>query len=92
MGYKITEYTKRKADKLGVQIKNSKNKSKKIDIFKKEKKIASIGALGYDDYPTYIKKKGKDYADKRRKLYKIRHQKDRTKKGTPSWYADNLLW
>ena len=59
MGYKITEYTKRKADKLGVQIKNSKNKSKKIDIFKKEKKIASIGALGYDDYPTYIKKKRK---------------------------------
>ena len=25
-------------------------------------------------------------------LYKKRHTKDRTKRGTPGWYADKLLW
>ena len=30
--------------------------------------------------------------NKGRKLYKIRHNKNRNKKGTNSWYADKLLW
>jgi hypothetical protein len=51
-----------------------------------------VGALGYSDYPTYMKKMGKKYADERRRLYKIRHKKDRLKKGTNGWYADQLLW
>ena len=75
--YKIKDYTKNKAKLLGVKVKPSKTKGKKIDVFKNNKKIASIGALGYSDYPTYIENKGKDYADKRRKLYKIRHKKDK---------------
>jgi|TARA_R110000824_G_scaffold392505_2_gene590962 hypothetical protein len=90
--YTITAYTKRKAKELGVVVKPAKNKSKKLDVYKKEKKVASVGAKGYNDYPTYIKKKGKKYADERRRLYKIRHKKDRTKIGTPGWYADKLLW
>ena len=73
-------------------MKPAKNKSKKLDVYKKEKKVASVGAKGYNDYPTYIKKKGKKYAEERRRLYKIRHQKDRTKIGSPGWYADKLLW
>ena len=92
MRYTITAYTKRKAKELGVVVKPAKNKSKKLDVYKKEKKVASVGAVGYNDYPTYIKKKGKKYADERRRLYKIRHQKDRTKRGSPGWYADKLLW
>jgi hypothetical protein len=95
--YKITKYTKDKAKKLGFDVVLSKSKGKKIDIFKDGKKIASVGALGYNDYPTYLEKekKGlypKGYANQRRKLYKIRHQKDRGKKGTESWFADQLLW
>ena len=92
MTYKITNYTKDKAKKLGVEVKVSKVKGKKLDVFKNGKKIASVGALGYSDYPTYIKDKGKDYADKRRTLYKIRHKKDKDVKGTKGYYADRLLW
>ena len=90
--YKITSYSKRKAKKLGVTIKKSTRKNKKIDVIKNNKKIASIGAVGYSDYPTYIKTKGKAYANKRRTLYKKRHQKNRTKVGTAGYYADKILW
>ena len=34
----------------------------------------------------------KGTANERRKMYKIRHQKDRLKKGTNGYYADQLLW
>lgn len=92
MPYEIKEYSKIKASKLGVDIKPSKSKGKKIDVFKEGKKITSIGATGYKDYPTYVNEKGKAYADERRKLYKERHQKDRTKYGSRGWYADKILW
>jgi hypothetical protein len=90
--YNIKRYTFNIAKKLGVNVVQSKNKTKKIDVFKKNKKIASIGALGMNDYPTYIEKCGIKYAKTRRKLYKIRHNKDRHLKNTPGWYADKLLW
>ena len=108
MKYSIKKYTYKKAKKLGVIVKPSTNKTKKIDVYKNNKsnknksnksknsknllKIASIGANGMNDYPTYIQKKGLKYAKTRRHLYKIRHNKDRKQKGTPGWYADKLLW
>jgi len=92
MPYTITKYTRNQAKKLGVSVKPSVNSKKKIDVFKDGKKIASVGAIGYKDYPTYTKTKGKAYADDRRRLYKIRHQKNRNKVGTNSYYADKLLW
>ena len=92
MSYTITTYTRNQAKKLGVVVKKSTNKKKKIDVFKNGKKIASVGAIGYNDYPTFIKTKGKEYADKRRRLYKIRHNKYRNIKGTNSYWADKLLW
>jgi hypothetical protein len=92
MSYKITEYTKKRAKQLGVEVKPSVVKGKKIDVYKNGKKIASVGAIGYSDYPTYIQSKGKEYADNRRKLYKIRHKKDKDIKGTNGYYADKLLW
>ena len=82
----------KKAKDLGVQIKPSSKKGKKIDVFKDGKKVASVGALGYSDYPTYIREKGKAYADERRRLYKIRHSKDRNVKNSDGYYADKLLW
>ena len=97
MAYKITNYTKQQAKKLGVSVKPSSVKGKKIDVFKGDKKVASVGALGMNDYPTYKQKerKGeveKGTAEERRKLYKIRHKKDRNVKGTKGYYADKLLW
>jgi hypothetical protein len=92
MAYSITNYTREQAKKLGVVVKPSSVKGKKIDVFKNGEKVASVGALGYSDYPTYIKTKGKKYADERRRLYKIRHTKDRSVKGSDGYYADKLLW
>jgi hypothetical protein len=90
--YEITEYTKQKAKTLGVKVKPSSNPKKKIDVFKDREKIASIGAIGYGDYPTFIKEKGIEYAKKRQTLYKKRHEKDRKVKGSTGMLADLLLW
>jgi hypothetical protein len=90
--YHITRYTLNKAKQIGVKVKPSTNKTKKIDVYKKNKKIASVGANGMNDYPTYIKKYGKTYAKTRRRLYRIRHEKDRHTKWTNGWLADKLLW
>uniref|UniRef100_A0A6C0HSI3 Uncharacterized protein n=1 Tax=viral metagenome TaxID=1070528 RepID=A0A6C0HSI3_9ZZZZ len=89
--YKITQYTYNKAKKIGVTVKPSTLKNKKIDVYRNKKKIASVGAYGMNDYPTY-KKYGLAYANKRRSLYKIRHQKDRMKRWSNGWLADQLLW
>ena len=87
--YSITNYSKKKARELGVEIKPSTLKNKKIDVFKKKQKIASIGDTRYGDYSTFIKTKGKEYAETRRRLYKIRHADN---KGITGFYADKLLW
>lgn len=87
--YQITDYSKRQAKALGVEIKPSTNKKKKIDVFKNGSKIASIGAYGMKDYPTYIKEKGRAYADERRHQYYIRHSKDN---GVNGFYAKKILW
>ncbi len=88
--YKITKYSKDQAKRLGVEIKPSTNKSKKIDVFRGKEKIATIGAIGYKDYPTYIQENGKAYADERRRLYRIRH-KDDLSSGNGYW-ANQILW
>ena len=93
MSYKIKKYSYEQASKLGVTIKPSNTKGKKIDVFNsKGEKLASIGAIGYGDYPTFISEKGKDYADKRRKAYKTRHESDRHVRGSAGFYADKILW
>lgn len=91
--YDITNYTKQKAEKLGVVVSKSKNPKKKIDVFdKKGNFLTSVGDSQYKDYGTYIKENGLEYANKRRELYKLRHNKDRKVKNSAGYYADNLLW
>ncbi len=94
--YNITDYTKQRAKLLGVTVKPSKMKNKKIDIFLKSNKIASIGDIRYKDYPTYINERGKYYADKRRESYYKRHAHEAVydKEGniTNSFFAKFLLW
>jgi len=89
MAYTITKYSRSKARKLGVTIKRSKNPAKKLDVFKHGKKIASIGDPNYLDFPTYTKEKGQAYANERRRLYHIRHAKDKNIEGLLS---KALLW
>jgi hypothetical protein len=90
--YTIKKYSYDKAKKLGVNIKPSTRKNKKLDVYKNNKKIASIGALGYGDYPTFIQTEGLTSANNHRKKYKMRHNKDRHVKNSPGYYADQLLW
>lgn len=100
--YKIKNYTKQQAKKLGVTVKPSTNAKKKIDVFKKVKdkktnkfflkKISTIGDVKYKDYPTFLAEDGKEVAEKRRAAYKKRHAKDRMVVGSRGYYADRLLW
>ena len=55
MAYKISTYSKTQAKKLGVVIKPSTKKNKKIAVFKNKKKVADIGDSRYNDFTTYTK-------------------------------------
>jgi hypothetical protein len=91
--YKITPYTQAQARRLNVKVKPSTRQNKKIDVYDRNGNyITSIGAKGYLDYPNYKRLFGKTVADQRRRLYKIRHQADRIVKGSPGYFADQLLW
>lgn len=92
MDYKILPYTLKQAKLIGVEVKPSAKKDKKVDVYKNNKLIASVGAKGYLDYPSYLQQDGKKVADERRRLYKLRHEKDRKVVGSNSWFADQLLW
>jgi hypothetical protein len=92
MSYDITDYSFKQAAKLGVDIKPSTKKNKKIDVIRENKVIASIGDKRYSDFPTYMKERGLVFAKERRKLYKARHAKDLDKKDTPSFFANRILW
>jgi hypothetical protein len=73
------------AKKLGVTIKPSTHKGKKLDVFRDDVKVASIGDLRYEDFLQH--------GDKQRQAnYKSRHSNTRHKVGSPSYYADKILW
>ena len=91
--YKILPYTYQKANLLDVKVFPSENPKYKLEIYNTNGLFMFyLGAGGYKDYPTYIKEKGLEYANKRRALYKQRHQKDRTVIGSRGYYTDQLLW
>ena len=90
--YKITKYSYDIAKKYGLVIKPSTNVKKKIDVFRNDIKIAQVGAIGYDDYPNYVIKHGVEIAEKRRRLYKIRHGNDIYKENSNGFFANLLLW
>ena len=105
--YKIKQYSLDKIQKLNnkldtdiFSIKLSKNPSKKLDIYERDKVIASIGAIKkngvpFMDYGTYLEEMGEKYANKRRKLYFARHANEPTIKDgevTNSWWAKWILW
>ena len=74
-----------KAAKLGVEVKPSTRKFKKLDVFKNGQKVASIGDKRFSDFLQHGD-------EERRKRYKARHEPHRHKKNTPSYYADKILW
>ena len=90
MAYNIKNYSYKKAKEINVEIRPSKKKNKKLDVYKNGSLIATVGDKRYLDYPNYIEKKGLEYANNRRRLYRLRH-KDDMKKGN-GYYANKLLW
>jgi hypothetical protein len=90
--YSITRYSYAQAERLGVRIKPSTVQGKKIDVFKGNNKIASIGDTAYSDYPTYIQTHGLAYAQERRRLYRLRHASNAKVVGSPAYYALQILW
>ena len=90
--YVITKYTYDKAKELGLNIQISKNKLKKIDVYKNDIFLASIGDSRYNNYPHYCLIYNKEYGDKRKLLYRNRHKLNADVKYSKQWLALNLLW
>jgi hypothetical protein len=88
--YTIKKYSYDQAKKIRVTIKPSESKNKKIDVFKDDTFICSIGDSRYNDYPTFLEI-DKDLALEKRRLYHIRHKKDNII-GTRGWYSLKILW
>jgi len=91
MSYLIKPQQKTAAKKLGVTIKPSQVKGKKIAVFKAGEKVADIGALGYGDYWTYYQA-DKSLARYKRASYQVRHEGEQNKIGSPGYYAWYILW
>ena len=52
--YKVTEHSRKRATKLGLTVERSRNRKKKLDVFRDGKKIATIGDARYLDFPTRL--------------------------------------
>ena len=86
MTYKITNYSRERAQKLGVIIKPSTRKNKKLDVFNKEGELmASIGDKRYTDFASTGDKE-------QRNRFKLRFDKSRKNVGSNIWWSDQLLW
>ena len=92
MPYIITDYTLKRAKQMKVTLQLSQQTNKKIDVFKNGVKIATTGDSRYKDFPTYVIEKGIEFANKRKRLYYIRHKKDIEKLNSNGFYAAKLLW
>lgn len=85
--YKILPRTYERAKEIDAKVVTSGNPEKKIDVLYKGD-VYSIGAAGMMDYPHYLLV-DKDLAQQRRKMYLMRHKKN---KGIRSYLAKVLLW
>lgn len=90
--YKILPQQRAAAKKLGVTIKPSTVKGKKIDVYKGAVKVASIGARGYGDYWNYYRNNTPYFAAKKRDSYRARHDGEQNDIGSPGYYAWYILW
>jgi hypothetical protein len=91
MLYDIKDYSYARANQIGVIIRPSEKKHKKIDVFDKQGEyITSIGAKSMSDFPTYVETHGIEFANERRKRFYQRF--NNIIKGTTLWYASVILW
>lgn len=95
LDYKIAIRTQKIAKEIGVTIKLSTRKNKKLDVFKEDKKICSIGDIRYNDYHSYKNAEedgevAKGTAEKRRTAYLKRHGV--YPENSCGYFAEMLLW
>jgi hypothetical protein len=99
--YQITDLQYSNARRLGVTIKPSSSKRKKIDVYKGDTKVGSIGGVKldgsyYGDFSMYLRTTTNEIANARRAAYLARHASEpkKTANGsyTNSFYADRILW
>ena len=74
-----------RARRLGVTVRPSRRKHKKLDVFKDGKYLVSIGDKRYSDFLRHGD-------PERRRRYKMRHEGDRHVVGSAGYYADRILW
>jgi len=95
MRYRITADIKARAASIGVTVKASDKKHKKMDVYRDGVYQASIGDIRYPDYHIWLKKRGQQYANERRRLYHARHKDTSPMKNgkyTAAYLAKVLLW
>jgi hypothetical protein len=91
--YSISKKQYDLAKELGVIIKPSQRKNKKIDIYGMDNEYhTSIGDIRFLDYFSYFETHGKDFANNRRRLYLLRHKKELLSIGSRGWFSAILLW
>ena len=75
------------AKKIGVEVQASSRKGKKLDVFDaySGRKLASIGDIRYKDF---LQTGDRDM----QRRYKARHEAHRKKRGSKSYFADQILW
>ena len=78
-----------------ITFRKSTKKFKKYDAIMPNGSIVSFGDKRYSQYHDNALGlyKNLDNNDKeRRRLYKLRHEKDRHIKYSPGWFSDQYLW
>jgi hypothetical protein len=91
--YVIPPQIHKNARELGVSVYPSDNPKYKIEVYDSDGIFMfRLGASGYSDYNSYIRDKGKEFADKRKKAYESRHKKEIQKTQSRGWFAYKLLW
>ena len=91
--YEIQPRTKQIAKKLGLIVFPSENPKYKIEIYDRNGLFLFYGGHpDFSDYPTYLKTHGKEFADERKRLYRIRHKKELDDFCSRGWIVAKLLW
>jgi len=95
--YRITERTRAKATELGLDVKPSRKKGWKMDVYRKGFIVASVGKVDELDYVTALEmedegKLRKGTAEKWREYYTLKNMCQELIYGTPIYYEYNLLW
>jgi hypothetical protein len=90
--YEITPEQYDIAKDIGVYIFPSDKKKYKLDVYTNEGAFfTSIGSSAHKDYFIYDRDDGKDVAENRRRLFKLRTEK-KSIVGNRTWLARKLLW